>query len=42
MDTLCHSSVTEIDCDDNGSIVFADSRSGEKGTSISIPENSDE
>ena len=36
---ICHSSVIEIDSDDNGSIVFAGSRSGVKGTSISVPEN---
>ena len=42
MNILCHSSVIEIDSDDNGSIVFADSQSGEKGTSISVPENPDE
>ena len=32
----------QIDSDDNGSIVFADSQSGEKDTSISVPENADE
>ena len=41
MNILCHSSVIEIDSDDSGSIVFADSQSGEKGTSISVPENPD-
>ena len=41
MNILCHSSVIEIHSDDNGSIVFADSKSGEKGTSISVPENPD-
>ena len=38
---LCHSSVIEIDSDDNGSIVLADSHSSETGTSISLPENPD-
>ena len=42
MNILCHSSVIEIDSDDNGSIVFGDSQSGEKDTSVSVPENSDE
>ena len=40
MNIWCHSSVIEIDSDDNVCIVFADSQSGEKGTSISVPENS--
>ena len=42
MNILCHSSVIEIDSDDNGSIVLADSHSSETGTSISVPENPDE
>ena len=41
MNILCHSSVIEIDSDHSGSIVFADSQSGEKDTSISVPENPD-
>ena len=42
MNVLCHSSVIEIDSDDNESIVFAASQSGEEGTSISERENLDE
>ena len=42
MNIFCHSSVIDIESDGNGSIVFADSESGEKGTSVSTPENSDE
>ena len=39
MNILCHSSVIEIESDDNGSIVFAGSWSSEKGTSIYVLEN---
>ena len=42
MNIFCHSSVTDIESDDNGSLVFADSESGEKGTSVSASENPDE
>ena len=42
MNIFCHSSVIDIESDGNGSIVFADSESGEKGTSVSAPENPDE
>ena len=42
MNILCHSSVIEIDSDDNTSVVFGDSQLGETATSISVAENSDE
>ena len=39
---LCRSLVIEIDSDDNKSIVFADSHSGEAAKSFSVAENPDE